>query len=392
VEKLNPLFDSKQFGYYLRQVREDRKLSLDAVEEMTLSFPGRVTKSHLSRIENGQAEPTFPRMFALSQVYGIPISSLAERFEVDLRREMTPGRLITVALPQIVGEASNLMLAGRYEEALARYEIALERFPDSDNSNPDVPSLAHLRLRRAGCLIKLSRFASAKDECEDVLNSQDLPDEERVRAMHLFTESCFNLGKYTIAMMAVGQLEHEVEKLPAASPLRAHFASLRGNLLASLGKAKEAAVSFRDAIDRFEKIGNEFEVCRHQLNYARTLIDCGKPKEAQRQLIKITQQARKRGLDRQLAHGLSELGMLAFRQGDLSASESYCLQSNTTAREREFIAIVFRNCYYLMKIAAARGDTAAVRSNGRTLRAYLNRIPGHVPEALAFRRDEAGES
>jgi len=75
VAEHDPLTESRRFGRYLRRIREERKLSLDSVEEMTLSYPERITKSHLSRIENGQAVPTFPRMFALSQIYGVCLLS-----------------------------------------------------------------------------------------------------------------------------------------------------------------------------------------------------------------------------------------------------------------------------------------------------------------------------
>ena len=46
---------SEAFGAYLRKLRETRRLSLDAVEELSAAFPEKVTKSHLSRIENGLA-------------------------------------------------------------------------------------------------------------------------------------------------------------------------------------------------------------------------------------------------------------------------------------------------------------------------------------------------
>ncbi len=72
--------DNKRFGGYLRRIREERKLSLAAVEMMSHGLPERVTKSHLSRLENGQATPSFARMYTLSMIYGIPVSSLADRF------------------------------------------------------------------------------------------------------------------------------------------------------------------------------------------------------------------------------------------------------------------------------------------------------------------------
>ncbi len=71
---------------YLRRIREERKLSLAAVEKASHGLPERVTKSHLSRIENGQASPSLARMYTLSMIYGIPVSSLADRFELYLNQ------------------------------------------------------------------------------------------------------------------------------------------------------------------------------------------------------------------------------------------------------------------------------------------------------------------
>ena len=76
MDQRQPLADNRRFGRYLRKIREDRRLSLDVVEEMSLGLPDRVTKSHLSRIENGRAIPSFPRMFTLSQIYGVPVAAM----------------------------------------------------------------------------------------------------------------------------------------------------------------------------------------------------------------------------------------------------------------------------------------------------------------------------
>ncbi len=80
-ESQQPAIDNKQFGMILRRIREERRLSLAAVEKMSTGLPERVTKSHLSRLENGHASPSFARMYTLSMIYGIPVASLANRFE-----------------------------------------------------------------------------------------------------------------------------------------------------------------------------------------------------------------------------------------------------------------------------------------------------------------------
>ena len=106
--EIDPVAENKRFGRFLRRVREERKLSLDAVEELSLGYPERVTKSHLSRIENGQAVPTFPRMFALSRIYGLPIASVAEKFEIDLELEMRPTDLEGKSVKEILEQVEDV--------------------------------------------------------------------------------------------------------------------------------------------------------------------------------------------------------------------------------------------------------------------------------------------
>ncbi len=76
-----PAIDNRRFGKYLRRIREERSLSLAAVEKMSHGLPERVTKSHLSRLENGLATASFAQMYTLSMIYGIPVSFLVDRFE-----------------------------------------------------------------------------------------------------------------------------------------------------------------------------------------------------------------------------------------------------------------------------------------------------------------------
>jgi len=381
----------RRFGQYLRQVREARRLSLDAVEEMTVGYPGRVTKSHLSRIENGQAEPTFPRMFALSQIYGVPIASLAERFESDLRRSMLPATLAQRSDSELMEEGRNLRVAGRHADALPLYDALLERLGSSASAVPQqTEHAAELKLCRITCLHQLARYASAKEETEQLLSGWQLTDEQRVIALHQFTMACYRLGKLSIATMAVTETERALEALPADHRLRAQFAGLKGNLMLALGRPDEAIGTFKEAYEAFERHGDTYEACRFRLNFAGALSDLGKINEARRHLQKAIQLARNHGFDRHLAHGLSKSGALAFREDEMAAAEAYFLQSNAIARPREYIPAVFHNCYYLWLIARARGDLPSVRANERTLRAYLSRVEESMPEAQAYREHLAG--
>jgi transcriptional regulator with XRE-family HTH domain len=383
VNQQQPQAENKRFGMYLRRIREERRLSLDAVEELSLGLSDRVTKSHLSRIENGQAIPSFPRMFSLSQIYGVPVSSLAERFELCLKADLYPAEAATEPLGDLDERAERLRISGRHGEALVLYEAQMHRsheIPEQERQN----RVTDLRIRIVNCLVKLSRFVTAKDECETLLGTA-LTSRQRVETLQLFAICCYRLGRYPVALMAVEKAEAESKHLENAEALVASLCVLEGNLHAAVGSFDQAAEAYRDSMGRFEALSMPFEACRAKVNVGACLIERCAHDHARRVLLEVLEAAEAAGYDRQRAYALSHLGLLAFREDDLEAAETYCLRSNRLARPREYVPILFRNCYYLWRIAQLRQDEAGVRSNERTLRTYLSRVERQLPEVDEFR-------
>lgn len=379
------------FGQYLRRVREERKLSLDAVEEMSVGFPERITKSHLSRIETGQAVPTFPRMFTLSQIYGVPVSSLAERFEIALIRGMSSAEVTGKSDDELLDEARTLRVSGRYREALQIYEHLLDAVDGgSGNERGSSESFTGLILHRVNCLIRLSRFVTAKDECEDLLNAVGLTHEQRATALQHLATCCYRLGKFMIAGMAIEEAKTAARKLEDPRRLMASLSALDGIVRSLTGQRDEAVESYRSAIKEFEALDLHFESCWQRLNLVEALVEVDRIAEARVHLRTVLAQAKRNGYDRQLALALSTQALISYRGGDWDAAQSLCLQSNLIARPREYYAVVFRNCFYLWKIARTRSDAQAVRANERTMRAYLSRVDDSLSEAREYRRHLAG--
>jgi len=382
-----PPAESRHFGMFLRGLREDRRLSLDTVEEMSAGLPERLTKSHLSRIENGRAIPTFPRMFALSQIYGIPVAYLAERFEVSLMHGMFPPPSTTEPVEQVLVEARRLRRAGRHAEELVLYEALLERqraSPDERKSEWTI----RVQLERVNCLAKLSRWATAKEECERLLGSTTLTPRQRVIALEIFATTCYKLGKHTVAMMAIDRAEAELASLTEQDEvqrLRATLTVLKGNTQFVTQQFAAAADAFRTSVDAFEKIGNDFEACRARLNLAVALMELGSRSRSRELLEQALRAAENGGYDRQRAYAHGHLGLLGWREGDLDGAEAHCLRSNGIARPREYVSLLWRNCYYLWKIAVSRKDEAATRANERTLKTYLGRVEEYMPEVDEFK-------
>jgi tetratricopeptide (TPR) repeat protein len=387
----DPGTDKRRFGRYLRSVREQRKLSLDAVEEMSLGYPERVTKSHLSRIENGQAVPTFPRMFALSRIYGLPIASVAEKFEVDLDLEMQPADVADKSFPQIEADIDKLRMAGRYSEALSLVSAALERFNAAVDSTRGDDPVKELRLYEINCLIHLQRFESAKVECEELLNHEDLSDRQRLWALLAFVNCSQRLHRFTVAKMGLERVERELATHDHPPRARAVTESIRGPALFNMGCIQDASAAFEQALQLFRSLGDRFQACKAQVNLAQALIELGEPNKARAHLIRALRVADDSGYDKLKALALSHLVVVARRRGENDTAEAYALRSNAIARPRDYTSIVFRNCYYLREIAAERGDDASVRSNERTLKTFLSRVGSDLPEATLYRARLTGE-
>lgn len=388
VEQQHPVVDHKRFGTYLRRIREERRLSLDAVEELSAGLPERLTKSHLSRMENGQAAPTFQRMFALSRIYGVPVSFLAERFELSLKQSLSPADIEMRSTAEVKDEALKLCLAGRHDEALWRYEALLER--GSKSAPASAEESIDLRLECINCLVKLAREASAKEECEKLLGDPELTSRQRFITLQYLGTCCYHMGKFTVAQMAIENAERELARVDEPAKLPAHLAALKGNVAFAQRRHAEAAEAYRQALALFEAAGDAFEACRARLNLASALIDLGFHASARAHLKDALGKAEAAGYERQQAFALSHLGLLAFREGDLDAAETHCIRSNRIARPREYLTLLFRNCYYLWEVAKARKDESSVKANERSLRAYVSRVDEHVPEVEKFRAHLGG--
>ena len=376
-----------RFGAYLKRVREDRRLSLDAVEELSAGFPEKVTKSHLSRIENGLALPTFPRLMAMSHIYGVPIASLAERYEIDLRRGMTPIDLGGKSEDEILKDVATLRLAGNYHEALVRLlSLIDERYGDEASATREqLAKLIDLRVLVANCLKSLGRFEVSKSMCEQLLSSPGLTHENKLGTILVFAICCYRLGRYTVAMMALDQVADEIENPLTPKYVAADLEFIRGNLYLAMAAPQNALVHLEHARALYDSNNDSLESCRAGLVLAESLIELERFDEGDAELHRVLARADQAGFDRMRALALSNLAVSSFKRGDGTTAESMALRSNAVARPIEYHEIVFRNCFYLWEIAKQRGDASATKLNERTLRSYVGRIESKFPEAERFR-------
>lgn len=74
----------KIFGEYLKQLREDRKMTLRDVEEKA-----HISNAYLSQVERGErSTPTMKILIKLAEVYGVKVSVLNNKAEEELKSKI----------------------------------------------------------------------------------------------------------------------------------------------------------------------------------------------------------------------------------------------------------------------------------------------------------------
>ncbi|UCF68765.1 MAG: hypothetical protein JSV80_05610 [Acidobacteriota bacterium] len=157
-------------GQALRRMRLQGRLSLDEVERITRGGGVRVTRSHLSRVETGQADLAVPRFLCLMRALGEPSSAAIERLDAllepeppaadELRREIErqrrSGRADAVArlMRRVASAGSDVLDApllstwAAAEAALGRWRAA-ERILRREIDDPAANGVCLLRLALA---------------------------------------------------------------------------------------------------------------------------------------------------------------------------------------------------------------------------------------------------
>ena len=93
-------------GKHLQQMRKEKKLTLEQ-----LSQKSGVSRSMLSQIERGQANPTFGTLWNLSRALGLEMSELVEEFEASGPSSGKIERLESADTPRISNAQNGCTLA-----------------------------------------------------------------------------------------------------------------------------------------------------------------------------------------------------------------------------------------------------------------------------------------
>ncbi|GEM_PF-4378047 len=377
-------------GAQLREIRESRKLSLDTVAELTGGFKEPITKSHLSRIENGLAEPTFRRMYALCQVYKVNITSLAELYELDLRKEEQRPRLSNKTSPdQMQEEANELCLAGDYVTALAVYEMMLDQGKIRLKNMSEDETAIHLQIRRVNCLIQTAHYFAARECAENMLDHPAISPIHRAYFLHFIAEAAWRQKKIKYAALLLDELPVAIPEV-REDPLYPSLLWTKGNIAFAQKQFDEALDSYRESARLFDSYKMIFQSGFVNRLTANVHIRKKQFRRSLEILHNVQQLSEKNGYEKLTALVLSDLAYIAWEKQEFDKAEAYCRKSNEFARPREYIDLIFRNCFYLWRIAESNGNKQSAKINLRTLRTYQGRVHDSLDELSDFTRYMGG--
>ncbi|UCF69321.1 MAG: helix-turn-helix transcriptional regulator, partial [Acidobacteriota bacterium] len=251
---------SRRFGRYLRSLREARRLTLEDVERLSVHETEPVTRSLLSRLENGKARLSLLKLMSLARLYRVRLGSLAERLETDheLARVSEDG---VPAGPSstILDKARRAGLEGRLSLAMLLCERA------AAIADQDGVARARAQLSLAQALSSAGRHRTARHVIEE-LSLERLPAGLRAQACLLLARNALALGQLLLAWGAY----HALSRLrpPWPPDVETGAALLRAELLSSESNDEEALAAWLDALGAAQRADDITGEVRCQLRLA----------------------------------------------------------------------------------------------------------------------------
>lgn len=356
-----------RFGSYLRELREERRLTLDDIERITANAPEPVTRSLLSRLENGRARVSALKLMALARTYRVRLSVLAERLELlHAEADREPGREATA---QLCSEAHSALAA----ENVDRARTLFDRIEQSSDAEPRV--VQTLRLEIARRLLEQSRPRAARELLEPSLSMT--PDDPcALPLLLLLAQVARALGQPLLVRSAT--LALRLHPRPWPKSLLCDAAALDSFEHTQAGRTDQATETWLAAVDVASREGDHLNAARAALELARLERSRRHPQTALTWLDNARSQAEFASDAALLAVISLELGHVQSARQRWSLARRAWSEARQRAREIDRHDIAFDALLQLWRLARAQADAADERAALRALR-LLSRSIEEIP-------------
>jgi len=355
---------ANRFGGYLRRLREQRKLTLEAAEHLSAAFRTRVTSSYLSRLESGHTVPNLARLSSISRIYDVPLTTLVEQYEVEQRRRRGAGRDLPRAFDALEALLRRTLRSGGYVEALDIAARALERLADDTELAAAYSrhGARYLELVECQAMVHLELYESAKFKAERILERPGLRTQHQLAAWQFYVACCTKLERFQLALAALDRAQPHSEADDAPPRSAADLLVLRGNLHVLRQEYAGAVEAYAAALKRYRSLRNRLEVCRCRVHLGGALTRLGKLHTAGNSLTKAVEESERQGFEQVRGHGLCNLSLWAATRGDHRASEAYAFRAGEIAKRVGLPAVEFEATVRLLEAAEALDDPRAAEA------------------------------
>jgi len=361
----------RRYGAFLRALRESRHLSLEDVERATRDQPEPVGKSLLSRLENGRARLTLPKLVALARVYQVRVGALAERLELEL---------LAASEPELPGggsphgrlrEAARAGRAGRIYRALALYQAT------RDSAEEELDRVT-ASLGVAQALAAAARWRAARLVLEDLLEEHELGPDALAWAAFLLCRCALGLGQPLLARGAWLALA-EIPR-PWPGPIEAAAPTLEASVLESRGRLPEAEEAWTRARDTFRRADDPLGELDATVRLAGVLRRRGDLGRARRLARDAGARARREGFHQVAVQAALEEARVERLAGRPAAARLLLREARRTARRLSLHAEVFASYAEEWRLARDGGRDREARSALRSLRRLARLLPATPPD------------
>ena len=252
---------SPRLGSQLKKIREERKLTLGAVETLSAGLGATIPKTYLFRVERGKTFPTLPRLRTLAQVYQVKLARLVETLETaveeqELAKELG-GDLSTATFEELRERGIEAKKRGDLSRAVLLFKTAWERAQSASPSSERNLEVARARLDLCIAYRSAGHFVLAREEAEAALQlaprDSDLMDHTRLQLATIYR----HLGLTALAYDLAGVLLARGSTI--AVELQGGAQHLMGNLLLD-DQPLKAAQHYRSALAAQKKMRDRWEI------------------------------------------------------------------------------------------------------------------------------------
>lgn len=382
--------DSRRLGAHLLRLRLERKLSLGAVESLSIGHGARINKTYLFRVERGKTVPTIPRLRVLAKVYRVRLGTLLEVLEgalAEQERGAETGAESDIdqsSFEELRSRGIDAEREGDFLKAAVFYRAARDRAISEPPSPKQMVNVALTRHDLSIALKEAGHLDLAKEEAEAAIEIEDLP-QNVVDKLRLNLAATYRkLGRPFIAKELLTLLLARRDEVSVETLAGAHW--VMGSVLLDR-QPTEAARHYRSALSIIRSKKDSYDECRILYNIGLAESRAGNYVRALKPLTKACDLAKRKDYNFWVAKILTEIGKTLFLRGDRELARKTLREANEQARRRDYWEQLFINQYYLRRFALDEGDVASAKAAESSLKFFTTRIEDSFEELQAFKEE-----